>query len=140
MLDAFEGNIRSAVENAITKKMKKGVLKLDSFLQNTPKEIPVDDVGSFNVTFVGDPILTASSIGFEINGLFGKEKVQSLIPHQNNLQSLVSCGDASKMLGISLDEAVFNSASAIYFDVSEKKSIFPRNKELCKVKFRCKRY
>ncbi|KAK4846290.1 hypothetical protein QYF36_015471 [Acer negundo] len=81
MVDAFDEKIGSAVENAITKKLKEGILKLDSFLQALPKDVPVDDHASLNVTFVDNPVL-----------------------------------NQSKMLGISLDEAVFNSASVLYYD------------------------
>ncbi|KAJ0112384.1 hypothetical protein Patl1_01906 [Pistacia atlantica] len=117
MIDAFEEQIGSAVENAITKKLEEGILKLDSFLQSLPKEIPVDNHASLNVTFVDSPLVSSSSIGFDINGLFtAREKVPSPKYFHQNLQPSVSCTDQSKMLGISLDEAVFNSASALYYD------------------------
>ncbi|KAI4305720.1 hypothetical protein L6164_029069 [Bauhinia variegata] len=118
MVDAFEGNIGLAVENAIRKKLKEVVPKLDLFLRNLPKEIAVDDNAALNVTFVNDPLLSNSSIGFEINGLFMARNVA--VPnykyqHKNSKFS-VFCPNSSKMLGISLDEAVFNSASALYYD------------------------
>ncbi|KAL5798008.1 hypothetical protein ACOSQ2_002828 [Xanthoceras sorbifolium] len=116
MVDAFEEKIGSAVENAITKKLKEGILNLDSFLQSLPKEIPVDDHASLNVTFVDDPVLSNSSIGLDINGLFTARK-EVLFPYSlKNLQPSVICPDQSKMLGIALDEAVFNSASVLYYD------------------------
>ncbi|XP_061962660.1 putative BPI/LBP family protein At1g04970 isoform X2 [Populus nigra] len=87
MIDAFEEQIGSAVENAITKNLGEGILKLDLFLQSLPKEIPVDDDASINVTFVDNPSLSNSSVGFDINGLFTARK-----------------------------KAVFNSASALYYD------------------------
>lgn len=119
MIDAFEEQIGDAVENAITKKLKEGILKLDSFLQALPKEIPLDDNGSLNVTLVDAPLLSNSSIGFEISGLFTPRKGVSVPRYSKKVsQSLISCKDQSKMLGISLDGAVFNSASALYFDVS----------------------
>lgn len=119
MVDAFEGQIAAAVENAISKKLKEGISKFDSFLQSLPKEIPVDDHASLNVTFVDNPLLTSSSIGFDINGLFTPRKKAS-VPnyHYKNLQPSVLCTDQIKMLGISLDAAVLNSASALYYDVS----------------------
>ncbi|XP_059661158.1 putative BPI/LBP family protein At1g04970 [Cornus florida] len=117
MFDAFEGQIRSAVENAITKKVAEGVSKLDSLLQGLPKELSVDDIASLNVTFMNNPSLTNSSIGFEINGLFTKTKKDAFSNHYyKSSQPSVSCMKPSKMLGISLDEAVFNSASALYFN------------------------
>ncbi|KAK9285155.1 hypothetical protein L1049_024341 [Liquidambar formosana] len=117
MVDAFEDQIGSAVENAISNKLKEGISKLDSLLQSLPKEIVVDDIASLNVTFVNEPLLSNSSIGFEINGLFTTaKKVGFLNNYHKNLQPLVSCTGPSKMLEISLDEDVFNSLSASYFN------------------------
>lgn len=118
MINAFEEQIGSAVESAITSKLKDGILKLDSFLQSLPKEIPVDDNASLNVSFVENPQLSSSSIEFDINGLFTDGKtVQPVSNHYRQAsQPSVFCIDQSKMLGISLDEAVFNSASALYYD------------------------
>ncbi|XP_057955735.1 putative BPI/LBP family protein At1g04970 [Malania oleifera] len=117
LVDAFEGQIGSAVENAITKNLEGEILKLDSFFQGLPKEIPVDNIASLNVTVVNNALLSNSSIGFEINGLFiaNKKSVVSSYGHKNSNVE-VSCEDPSKMLGISLDEAVFNSASFLYFN------------------------
>ncbi|KAF8414183.1 hypothetical protein HHK36_002182 [Tetracentron sinense] len=117
VVDAFKGQIGSAVENAITKKMKDGILKLDSLLQTIPKEIQVDDIAALNITFMNDPLLSNSSIGLEINGLFTTaNKAVVTNYYHKNLQPSVSCKGPPKMLGISLDEAVFNSASAIYYN------------------------
>ncbi|KAJ6723773.1 hypothetical protein OIU74_008190 [Salix koriyanagi] len=117
MIDAFEEQIGSAVENAITKNLGEGILKLDMFLQSLPKEIPVDDDASINVTFVDNPSLSSSSIGFDINGLFtARKKVPIPMYYYKNTLPSVLCTEPAKMLGISLDEAVFNSASALYYD------------------------
>ncbi|CAL5342341.1 unnamed protein product [Camellia sinensis] len=117
IVDAFEGQIGSAVENAITKKLEGGVSDLDSFLQALPKEIDVDDTASLNVTFVNDLSLSNSSIGFEINGLFTRKR-KDAFPNYflNSPQPSVSCTDPSKMLGISLDESVFTSAATLYYN------------------------
>lgn len=115
-MDAFEGQIISAVENAITKKIKEGIVRLDKFLQVLPKEIQVDDIAALNVTFVNDPLLRNSSVGFEINGLFTTvDTVATLNNHIPNLQHSAVCQAPLKMLWISLDEAVLNSASDTYF-------------------------
>uniref|UniRef100_A0A7C8ZVV4 Lipid-binding serum glycoprotein C-terminal domain-containing protein n=1 Tax=Opuntia streptacantha TaxID=393608 RepID=A0A7C8ZVV4_OPUST len=115
-VEAFVGQIESAVETTITKKLKEEVLKLDSFLQSFPREIPVDDVASLNVTFINDPVLHNSSIALEMDGLFTPRdqfwKAKSYLEH---LQTFL-CDDSSKMIGISIDEAVFNSASTLYFE------------------------
>ncbi|XVF81535.1 hypothetical protein PTKIN_Ptkin15bG0162800 [Pterospermum kingtungense] len=117
MINAFEEQIGSAVESAITNKLKDGILKLDSFLQALPKEIPVDDNASLNVSFVENPLLSSSSIQFDINGLFTASN-KAPVPkyYRQSRQPSVFCSDQPKMLGISLDEAVFNSASALYYD------------------------
>ncbi|TKY56956.1 putative BPI/LBP family protein [Spatholobus suberectus] len=118
IVDAFEGQIGSTVENAITKKLTKGISRLDSYLKSLPKEVPVDDHTSMNVTFVNDVLLSDSSVGFETNGLF-IERNDSLpildICHKNSKLPIL-CTNSSKMLGITLDEAVFNSASALFYD------------------------
>ncbi|OVA10069.1 Lipid-binding serum glycoprotein [Macleaya cordata] len=117
LVDAFEGQIRSTVENSITKKMKEGIAKLDSLLQTLPKEIPVDDVASLNITFVNEPVLTASYIGFDINGLFtAADNISVPTYYSKTSKTSISCNGSLKMLGISLDEAVFNSGSSIYFE------------------------
>lgn len=118
MVNAFEGQIVSRVENAITKKLKEGISRLDSFFENLPKEISVNDDASLNVTFVGDPLLSNSSIGFEINGLFVARSVEFSNYWHKNPKVAVSCTNSSKMLRIALDEAVFNSASSLFYDVS----------------------
>ncbi|CAH8251196.1 unnamed protein product [Arabidopsis lyrata] len=117
MVNAFKDQIGSSVESTIAKKLTEGVSDLDSFLQNLPKEIPVDDNAALNVTFTSDPILRNSSITFEIDGLFTKgETNQFLKSFFRKSVSLVICPGNSKMLGISVDEAVFNSAAALYYN------------------------
>lgn len=118
MVNAFKDQIGASVESTIAKKLTEGVSDLDSFLQNLPKEIPVDDQAALNVTFTSDPILRDSSITFEIDGLFTKrEKSQVLKSFRKSVSSVI-CPGNSKMLGISVDEAVFNSAAALYYNVS----------------------
>ncbi|KAG5232034.1 BPI/LBP family protein [Salix suchowensis] len=97
MIDAFEEQIGSAVENAITKNLGEGILKLDMFY----------DDASINVTFVDNPSLSNSSVG---------KKVPIPMYYYKNTLPSVLCTEPAKMLGISLDEAVFNSASALYYD------------------------
>lgn len=115
IVDASEVEIASAIEKAITKKLKTSVSKLGSFLQTLPKRIPVDDIAALNATFVNNPFLSDNSLGFEINGLFIESKKDTLSRH-NTLQPPVSCSDSSKMVGIALDEAVFESAAALYYN------------------------
>lgn len=117
-VDALGDQIRSAVENTITNKISEGTSKLDSLLQSLPKKINVDNVAALNVTFVKDPVFGNSSIEFDINGLFVSSSGYTDPRCLHKYPLLSSCGSASKMLWISLDEAVFNSASVVYFQVS----------------------
>lgn len=120
MVNAFKDQIGASVESTIANKLSEGVSDLDSFLQSLPKEIPVDDKAALNVTFTTDPILRDSSITFEIDGLFTKAETNQVLKSSSLRNSAPSsiCPGNSKMLGISLDEAVFNSAAALYYNVS----------------------
>lgn len=89
-------------------------------MKSLPKEVPVDDHTSLNVTFVNDVLLSDSSVGFETNGLFIERNPSlPILDLYNKILKLpILCTNSSKMMGITLDEAVFNSASALYYDVS----------------------
>uniref|UniRef100_A0A1J3J382 Putative BPI/LBP family protein n=1 Tax=Noccaea caerulescens TaxID=107243 RepID=A0A1J3J382_NOCCA len=118
MVNAFKDQIGASVESTISKKLTEGVSDLDSFLQSLPKEIPVDDKAALNLTFTSDPVLRNSSITFEIDGLFTKRETinQDLKSFFRKSVSSGICPENTKMLGISVDEAVFNSAAALYYD------------------------
>ncbi|MQM01979.1 hypothetical protein Taro_034739 [Colocasia esculenta] len=120
LVDAFEDQIRSAVEAAIKKKISEGISKIDSSLQNIPKEIRVDDIVSLNVSVVDDPRLGKSSIEFDIDGLFFARN-QVLISSflQNKSRPSISCNGSLKMLGMSFDEEVFTSASVVFFEAGQ---------------------
>ncbi|KAL6596647.1 hypothetical protein ACP70R_047290 [Stipagrostis hirtigluma subsp. patula] len=113
-INAFEDHIKAAVEKAIPENIIEGAGKLDSFLQGLPRSVNVDNVAALNMTFVNDPHYGNSSIEFDINGLITSAiaKTNSLRKHP---QLSLSCGGASKMLLLSLDEDVFNSALEVYF-------------------------
>lgn len=118
-LNAFADQIRSAVEDAIVKKINEGALKLDSLLKTVPNKIDVDKVSALNVTFVNDPTFTNSSVEFDINGLFiSLDKTSARGYFQKTSQLSHSCDGTQKMLWMSLDESVFNSASDVYFQVT----------------------
>lgn len=139
IVDVFAGQIESAVEAAITKNLKEAIPKLALSLESLPKQIPIDDIASLNITFVNNFDLSNSSIGFEINGLFTRrdqareyEFYKYPLVHEKGLftqrdqkwilkfyeehMQALSCPDSSKMIGISIDEAVFRSASNLYFE------------------------
>ncbi|WVZ81340.1 hypothetical protein U9M48_028729 [Paspalum notatum var. saurae] len=113
-INAFRDHIKSAVEKAIPENIIEGAGKLDSFLQSFPRTVNLDEVAALNMTFVNDPHYGNSSIEFDINGL-----ITSAVAKTTNLQKhphlSLSCGGASKMLLLSLDEDVLNSALEVYF-------------------------
>uniref|UniRef100_A0A804R2A3 Lipid-binding serum glycoprotein N-terminal domain-containing protein n=1 Tax=Zea mays TaxID=4577 RepID=A0A804R2A3_MAIZE len=113
-INAFEDHIKAAVEKAVPENIIEGAGKLDSFLQGLPRTISLDDVAAFNLTFINDPHYGNSSIEFDINGL-----ITSAVAETANLQKhpqlSLACGGASKMLLLSLDEDVFNSALEVHF-------------------------
>lgn len=118
-MNAFEGKIASAVEDAISKKIREGIIKLDSLLQSVPKEIPVYGAAVLNVTFVDNPVLSNSSIEFEINGLVtAKDAVLVSNYNHKGWKDTFCCSGPAKMIQISLQQDVLNSVSLVYFDVS----------------------
>ncbi|KAI3456871.1 hypothetical protein Pfo_013534 [Paulownia fortunei] len=120
LVDAFEGKISSAVEDAVSKKIKESIVKLDSLLQSLPKEVPVTNIAALNVTFVDDPELSESSLDLEINGLFSAKDEVTLSSHYHrSLRASFSCKEADKMVKISLHEDVLQSASSVYFEASK---------------------
>jgi lipopolysaccharide-binding protein len=124
-VDGFHDHITSSVESAITQKITEGAEKLDSLLQSLPKEVNLDDVAFMNVTFVKDPLFKSSSVEFYISGLFvPSQRTLMHESHQVLAEGPHFLVDASKMLWISLDEAVFNSASDVLFQVLHISSSF----------------
>ncbi|XP_038690731.1 putative BPI/LBP family protein At1g04970 [Tripterygium wilfordii] len=117
LVDAFQGKIRSAVEDAISKNIKEGMKKLSSKLQSLPKRISVDDIMDMNVTFVDDPTLSHSSVEFDINGLFtAADEISISDFYRRGSQTSVSFDDPTKMIKISLHENVFYTAALVYFE------------------------
>ncbi|XP_057978017.1 putative BPI/LBP family protein At1g04970 [Malania oleifera] len=117
VVDAFGGQIGSSVEEAVSQKIREGVLKLDSQLQNLPKEIRVDKIAILNITLVKDPVLSNYSIGFEINGLFTAiGEVSSFYYYHEKSLASDYCKGLAKMVGISLHQSVINSASVVCFN------------------------
>lgn len=118
-MDAFEAKIASAVESSISNKIREGIIKLDSLLQSLPEHIPVYSIAVLNVTFVDNPVLSNSSIEFDINGLVTSKDAVLVSNHNHKgWKGSFSCSSLAKMVQISLQDDVFNSASFVYFDVS----------------------
>ncbi|PQQ01424.1 hypothetical protein Pyn_24089 [Prunus yedoensis var. nudiflora] len=119
LVDAFEGQIVSAVEDSISKKIREGIMKLDSLLQSLPKQITLDDIAALNVTFVGNPVLSNSSIEFQINGLFmaPNDDFASRLYNKGSLDP-VPFNAPAKMVEISLHENVFSSVALVFFNAN----------------------
>ena len=113
-MDACEEKVASAVEDAISKKIREGTIKLDSLLQSLPKQVPVDDIAVLNVTFVDNPVLCNSSIEFGINSLVtGTTKNAFAVSNYNHKgwRPSTSCSSPAKKIQISLQETVLDSVS-----------------------------
>ncbi|KAL3508435.1 hypothetical protein ACH5RR_027836 [Cinchona calisaya] len=120
LIDAFENKIASAVENAVCKKLEDAVEKLDPLLQSLPKEVTMDNIFSFNISFVGDPKLSNFSLELELNGLFSlkDETAVTKLQHEN-VQVPISCNGPARMVGISVHEKVLESAATVYFETNK---------------------
>ncbi|XP_073055833.1 putative BPI/LBP family protein At1g04970 isoform X1 [Primulina eburnea] len=116
LVDAFEGKISSSIENAISKKLKVGIVKINSILHSLPKEVSVAHIATLNVTFVDDPELCDSSLDLKINGLFSpKDKDELSSQYHRSLHSTLLFKTVDKMSRISLHEDVLKSASSVLF-------------------------
>ena len=118
MIDAFQDLIESQIEEAVSKKITEGISKLDSLLQTLPKQIPVYNNVAMNVTFVGNPVLSNTSIELDINGLFVPTSDSDSSFCDKELVDLFAPNNSTKMVKISLHEKVFNSISSVFFNVS----------------------
>lgn len=120
LVDAFQDKISSAVEDAVPKKIKDAIVKLDSLLQSLPREVSVTSIAVLNVTVVGDPLLSESSLDLEIDGLFsGKNETSLPSLYHRIVQASAACQEADKMVKISLHEDVLRSASSVYFEANK---------------------
>lgn len=119
VLDAFEGKLVSAVEDAVSTRIGDGVVKLDSVLQSLPKEIEITGFGALNITFIGDPVMSNSSVVLAINGLLNNTDENILLKHYHGLLlPSIACKDPDEMITIFLHENVIKSALSVYFKVS----------------------
>ncbi|KAK7387123.1 hypothetical protein VNO78_27648 [Psophocarpus tetragonolobus] len=127
LVDAFEGNIASAVEEGISEKIKEGIVNLDNLLQSLPKQISLDKTAVLNVSFIGNPVLSSSSIAIAINGSFTK-KNEVLVPldYQQGLKISAACGGLQKMMKVSIHENVLKSASLVYYSARKMQLIIDK--------------
>ncbi|GLT83609.1 hypothetical protein SLE2022_018870 [Rubroshorea leprosula] len=119
VVDAFQRKIVTSVENAVSKKIREGMIKLDSLLQSLPRQIRVNSIAALNVTFTSSPVLSDSSVELEINGLItGADEILVSRHYHKGSHHSVSCKGSMKMFEFSLDETVFESASLLYFNAN----------------------
>ncbi|GFZ04966.1 lipid-binding serum glycoprotein family protein [Actinidia rufa] len=86
-------------------------------LQSLPKAVKVDKISALNVTFVGDLVVTNSSISLNVDGLFTvRDHAVDFYHYARNSRASMSCGGRPKMVGISIHENVLNSASLVHFN------------------------
>ena len=99
-VDAFEGEIASAVEDAISNKIRKGIIKL-WVMESLQIYIPVYSIAVLNATCVGNPVLCNSSIEFEIKVLVtGTAKDAFIVSNYNHKgwRGFTSCSSPTKIL------------------------------------------
>ncbi|KAK6947002.1 Lipid-binding serum glycoprotein, C-terminal [Dillenia turbinata] len=119
VVDAFEGKLKSAVQDAFSEKLREQIKKVDAWLQKLPKQIQITRIATLNVTLVNDIVLGKSSIDFDINGLFIPTSEAAVSKyHRTKFESLDSCTNFTKMAGLSIHEDVINSALEIYFNAN----------------------
>lgn len=88
-------------------------------MQSLPKQISLDKTAALNFSFVGNPVLSNSSIALAVRGLFtGRTEVSVPQVYPKGLEISSSCGGLPKMIKVSIHENVFKSASLVYFNVS----------------------
>uniref|UniRef100_K7LA86 Lipid-binding serum glycoprotein C-terminal domain-containing protein n=1 Tax=Glycine max TaxID=3847 RepID=K7LA86_SOYBN len=110
LVDAFEGDIASAVEEGISEKIKEGIVNIDNLLQSLPEKISLDKTAALNVSFVGNPVLRKNEV---------------LVPrgYQKGVKISAACGGLQKMLKVSIHENVFKSAFLVYYNAGKRKLI-----------------
>ncbi|KAG7582666.1 Lipid-binding serum glycoprotein C-terminal [Arabidopsis suecica] len=113
VVDAFQKMIISTVEKTVSIKIVEKMKRLDSFLQSLPKQRKIDDSAAVNLTFTGNPVLGNSSVEVDINGLF-MPKGDDIKVSGSHSSSFF--GGVKRMVTISVEEEVFNSATLVYFN------------------------
>lgn len=116
-VDAFEGLITSKLENTIPEKIAKKIESFNSVLESFPKEVPITSLAALNITFVGDPELSDTSLKLALNGSFSA-KDDNPVSKYEYLQDPSSCNSPPRMVKISVNDHVFESLLMVYFEVS----------------------
>lgn len=115
---AFDDEIRAAVEGAITSAIISGARKLDTFLLELPRSLPIDDISAIDVTVVEDPFVSPTFLSAGVKGEFISLK-KPTVPLQpdHSLPPGIFCSESAKMITIAVCDYVINSAAKVYFEV-----------------------
>ncbi len=115
---AFDDEIREAIESAISTAIISGAGKLDTFLLELPRILPIDDTSAIDVTVVDDPFVGPTFLSVAAKGEFVSLK-KSTVPPQpdHSLSPGIFCKDSAKMVTIALCDYVINSAAEVYYEV-----------------------
>ncbi|KAI5674749.1 hypothetical protein M9H77_15113 [Catharanthus roseus] len=117
-VDAFEGLITSKLENTIPEKIAKKIESFNSVLESFPKEVPITSLAALNITFVGDPELSDTSLKLALNGSFSA-KDDIPVSKYEYLQDPSSCNSPPRMVKISVNDHVFESLLMVYFEADK---------------------
>ncbi|CAM6027186.1 unnamed protein product [Sphagnum balticum] len=117
---AFDDEIRGAIESAISTAIISGAGKLDTFLLELPRILPIDDTSAIDVTVVDDPFVGPTFLSVAAKGEFVSLK-KSTVPPQpdHSLSPGIFCKDSAKMVTIALCDYVINSAAEVYYEAGE---------------------
>eukprot|EP00850_Spirogloea_muscicola_P023174 SM000334S12543 [mRNA] locus=s334:24154:27375:- [translate_table: standard] len=117
LAQGFHNHLRAAVETAINKAVLRATKKLDMYLHDLPRKVPVDDTLAIDVTLVEDPIVKSKYMSFALRGEFLGLSSTSKFPfHPPSLPEGAFCGASERMLTITISGAVLNSATAAYYE------------------------
>jgi lipopolysaccharide-binding protein len=114
---AFDDEIRGAIESAISTAIISGAGKLDTFLLELPRILPIDDTSAIDVTVVDDPFVGPTFLSVAAKGEFVSLKQPTLPPQpDHSLSPGIFCKDSAKMVTIALCDYVINSAAEVYYE------------------------
>eukprot|EP00897_Mesotaenium_endlicherianum_P005268 jgi/Mesen1/476/ME000101S10704 len=118
LIYGFTNHLRAAVESSVGSGMLKAALKLDTFLQNLPRQVVVDDVAAIDTTLVEDPIVSTDHLSFGPRGEFVRvgASARSSSHAPPFIPDGVACGETQKMVTIALSDFVVNSAAKVYYE------------------------
>eukprot|EP00252_Welwitschia_mirabilis_P010459 TRINITY_DN2372_c0_g1_i1.p1 TRINITY_DN2372_c0_g1~~TRINITY_DN2372_c0_g1_i1.p1 ORF type:complete len:519 (+),score=72.97 TRINITY_DN2372_c0_g1_i1:170-1726(+) len=136
-INAFEENIKAAVETAMTTNLVESITKLNSTLQGIPKIVKIQDSVAMNFTVMQAPAIGPKSISIGVEGLFVhlnssallmpaynfKSSSSALLMPAYNFKPIVSCSVPSTMLEVILSEDVLRSGAKVYTEAGMLKWI-----------------